>query len=91
MSTSILKKVLPLEETPGFPEAFAKAVYDHRNTVCSVCGLNKFGHGPESEWLGFESHRYESIPADKDMLDNAERLTTQAYRNRRTQIENKGE
>lgn len=83
---SILKPLLPLEETPGFADAFARAVADTRNTVCEVCGLGNMGHAPESEWLGFEPHRYAPIRADRAMLDTAERLTSEAYRRRRESL-----
>lgn len=82
MST-ILKPLVPLEDTPGFADAFARAVSDNRNTVCEVCGLGNMGHAPESEWLGFGPHRYTPIRADRAMLEHAERLTSEAYRLRR--------
>jgi hypothetical protein len=80
MSPTIGRTVRSLAETPGFPEAFARAVSDAQGKVCAVCGLERMGHAPESSWLGYAAHSWDSIPATPDMIERAGRLTSLAYR-----------
>ena len=80
MSTSILRRILPLEDSPEFVAEFAALAAE--TTVCAVCGLGRMGHGPESYWLGREHHDYDPIPATPDMEARARRLTGDAYRAR---------
>ena len=52
-------------------------------TVCETCGLEQFGHGPESQWLGYERHAYAPVKADSAMTGRARELSKVAYANRR--------
>lgn len=81
---SNLKRLVPLEEQPGMPEAIARVVEQAEGKVCNVCGLAKMGHTPESSWLGYARHEWEGAEADADMLARARELTALAYSRRPT-------
>lgn len=72
----------PLHEDQGFVNAFARHLDKHKNTVCSVCGLEVLGHGPESSWLGYEAHGYAPVSATPEQVQQARDLTSKAYRQR---------
>lgn len=82
MSGSILKEVRPMSADADFRNGFARVVADSAGKVCSVCGLGNMGHAPESRWLGYERHEWDGVPATREDLDRADKLTTQAYRQR---------
>lgn len=77
--TSILRPLRPLEDLPGFADAFAAAVAEAAGHVCTVCGLERMGHAPESRWLGFERHAWDPRPATAAELEQARELTGRAY------------
>jgi len=81
MSTT-LKRVLPLESSPDFVRAFSNVVAEAHGKVCSICGLERMGHDPESKWLGYEEHSWDGIVATPEQMKNADRLTSEAYRAR---------
>lgn len=80
----ISHKVRPLSDSQGFVEAFARTIQQSAGHVCEVCGLERMGHAPESEWLGYTEHPWQPVPADRAMLDRAQKLTHDAYRARAT-------
>ena len=80
---STLKKVTPLSDNPAFVTAFTNIVADSNGKVCSVCGLGAMGHGPESQWLGYIGHSWYGVPATTEQLLNADKLSHEAYSNRR--------
>lgn len=77
---SALKRIVPIEQTPGMPEAIANVVAQAAGKVCSVCGLERFGHGPESEALGYDHHGWDGMPATSEQIKRAGELTSEAYR-----------
>lgn len=77
-----LHKVTPLSDNPEFVEAFSSVVRDSLGHVCEVCGLERMGHAPESEWLGYERHAWAPVPADDAAIRRARDLTVAAYRAR---------
>ena len=79
----MLTKVTALSENVDFCNAFAATVRESANMVCSVCGLARVGHAPESIWLGYIAHDWAGIPANAGQLARAEELTSEAYGNRR--------
>lgn len=82
LTPDILKPITPLQDQPQFVEAFSALVSASVGKVCAVCGLERMGHAPESSWLGFERHEWQPVPADSAMVENARRLTGEAYRMR---------
>ena len=78
----MLQPVLPLESSPEFVEYFARAVADSLGMVCSVCGLERIGHAPESRWLGFDVHPWHGVETDNAGIAFARELTLIAYRAR---------
>ena len=80
MSATSLKPLVALQYQPHFIESFAKVVSDSRGKLCSVCGLERMGHAPESQWLGFEPHQWEGVPGD---VKRARALPSEAYQRRR--------
>ena len=77
-----LKPLTPFSEQPGMPEAIGAVVASSAGHVCAVCGLERMGHAPETEWLGNAPHAWAPTPATPAMLDRARELTTAAYRAR---------
>lgn len=84
----MLTEVRPLHEDKELVKLMVKHVADHANTVCEVCGLGVMGHGPESQWLGYEKHDYTPIAADQEAIENSHRLTSKAYKIKNEQQEN---
>lgn len=82
----MLHPVIPLSEQADFVEAFASVVSSSAGQVCETCGLERMGHGPESEWLGFDPHEWQSVPTDAAGLERAAQLTSEAYRRRRVEL-----
>ncbi len=78
-----LRLVRSIEDTPGMPAAIAAVVTASAGKVCAVCGLERMGHGPESEWLGYDRHPWDGVPATPEMIERAAALTSEAYRRRR--------
>lgn len=83
---SILHEVKPLQDQPGFPEAFAAVVSTSVGKVCRVCGLERMGHGPESSWLGYAQHDWQGVPTDAAGIERARELTSAAYRAHREAV-----
>ena len=79
----MLANVTPLSENAEFCDAFANTVRESANMVCSVCGLSRVGHAPESVWLGYVAHGWHGVAADAGQLARADELTSEAYANRR--------
>lgn len=77
-----LRPVLALQDQPGFVDAFTRVVAQSAGYVCAVCGLQRMGHAPESEWLGYASHEWTPRAASAADLARADELTSAAYRNR---------
>ncbi len=77
-----LTKVLALQDQLGMPEAIGRVVTDSLGKVCSVCGLERMGHAPESQWLGYEYHNWQPVSATPAMVKRAHELSAQGYRER---------
>ena len=81
MSTRM--KITPLSDNPEFVTAFTNIVADSNGKVCSVCGLAAMGHGRETVWLGYIKHSWDGVQATTEQLLNADKLSYEAYSNRR--------
>lgn len=63
-------------------EGLARAIASTHGTVCKICGLDAYGHGPKTEWLGYAPHDYAPQQATSAQLEQADALTVAAYRAR---------
>lgn len=74
-----LGRVIALEESPEFVQAFSSVVAESAGKVCQTCGLERMGHAPESQWLGFDPHAWEGVETDASGIARARELTNRAY------------
>lgn len=77
-----LSLAAPIEDAPGMRGGIVNYLTKTDGMVCQTCGLEAFGHGPQSEYLGHDKHDFTGIIATDKMLADADKLSRAAYRMR---------